>query len=40
MALNAKWEMQMALNAELRRDSGSKRQMGNVDGFERQTEKK
>ena len=26
MALDAKWKMMMALNAELRRNSGSKRQ--------------
>ena len=40
MALNAKWKMLMALNAELRRNNGSGCQMENDDGSERRTEKK
>ena len=40
MALDAKWKMLMALNTELRRNSGSEHQMENADGFERRTEKK
>ena len=34
VALNAKWEMLMALNADLRRNNGSERQVKNVDGSE------
>ena len=35
VALNTKWKMLMALNAELRIDSGFECQMGNVDGSKR-----